>query len=553
MILPQINQHAVILGIDSLFHLNRFYDAAMQIKTGNLQYFISMYGFFGSGRIVNAVYGPGIAYLNGMLLLLVGSWFKYQLLSDLFVSMLAAISMYYLVNRAKIASSLQPWLVILYMTSNGVLVWLTDQEFLGWGTAILPIGIAVIVRLLQDDKPINILEMAFSVAIMVQMHMLTAVIYVAILAVVFLIRMIQSPNRRWLMVRSTVLAAVFTIGLTANVWLGMLEIFSSNYLMRPAQFVALDQVLLLTSSIGTHLSFFLKILFVIQVGYVLFFFDKVSRLNRYTTIIGGILVLMTTALLPWNWLFDYIPGLSILQFPIRFIPFSTVFLILGAGLSLTQLIDVLGSRGSYRGLIIKFLPFILMMIAGMSVLTVSDQVYVATQPWTKGEVVKNRTSVVFQDVPNEELRQSFSSANPLGVPLDNVWKSTPDYLPLPSGKIPAHPYYEYQLEIGDTRHAFTRTIRNGKMYVTWQQKKARWQAVNVVKYAHTQLVLNKQSLSNKDIKLSDIGVVRVYGQTGKNVLQVQYQPQPFMRWGFIVLIVSWISWLGLAIYRHWKK
>ncbi len=129
ILLPQINQHAMILGDDSLFHLNRFYDTAMQLKDHNLQYFISMYGYFGSGRIVNALYGPGIAYLNGVLLLIGGSWFKYQLLSDLFVSMLAAISMYYLVNRAKIAQSLQPWLVILYMSSNGVLAWATDQQF----------------------------------------------------------------------------------------------------------------------------------------------------------------------------------------------------------------------------------------------------------------------------------------------------------------------------------------------------------------------------------------------------------------------------------------
>ena len=130
MVLPQINQHAMILGVDSLFHMNRFYDAAMQLKEHNLQYFISMYGYFGSGRIVNALYGPGVAYFNGVLLLLVGSWFKYQIISDLFVSMLAATSMYYLVNRAKIAPSLQPWLVVLYMTSNGILLWLTSQSFL---------------------------------------------------------------------------------------------------------------------------------------------------------------------------------------------------------------------------------------------------------------------------------------------------------------------------------------------------------------------------------------------------------------------------------------
>ncbi len=551
MILPQINQHAMILGVDSLFHMNRFYDTAMQLKDHNLQYFISMYGYFGSGRIVNALYGPGVAYLNGALLLIVGSWVKYQLLSDLVVSMLAAISMYYLVNRAKVAPSLQPWLVVLYMTSNGIVTWLTDQQFLGWGTAILPIGIAVIVRLLQDDKPINILEMAFSVAIMVQTHMLTAVIYVAILAVVFLIRVIQSPNR-WLMVRNAILAAVFTIGLTANIWLGMLEVFGSNHILQPALFVPLDNILLLTSSTGRHLSFLLKLVFALQIGTVGFFFGKISRSNRYLTIIGTVLLLLTTPLVPWNWLFNHIHGLSTIQFPFRFLPFATAFLIVGMGLTLTQLISYFDLHKTSKWPVIRYVQFPIILMAAISVLNAADQLYVATQPWTTGDVVRSRANIT-QDVSNEELKQSFSNANPLGVSLDNVWKSTSDYVPLPSGKIPEHPYYAYQLEIGDTRHAFTRTIRNGKMYVTWQQKKAGWQAVNVVKYAHTQLALNKQLLSDKEIKLSEIGAVRVYGQAGKNVLQVQYRPQPFTRWGFIVLVISWISWLGLAIYRHWKK
>ena len=551
MILPQINQHALVLGGDSLFHMNRFYDAAMQLKEHNLQYFISMYGYFGSGRIVNALYGPGIAYFNGALLLVSGSWFKYQLLSDLFVSMLASISMYYLVNRAKISPSLQPLLVILYMSSNGVLSWIIDQQFLGWGTAILPIGIAVIVRLLQKDGSVNVLEMAFSVAIMVQTHMLTAVIYVAILAVVFLIRVIQSPNR-WLMVRNAILAAVFTIGLTANIWLGMLEVFGSNHILQPAQFIPLDYILLVTSTTGRHLTFFVKVIFAFQLGLVGFFYKKISLINRYMTIIGGVLLLMSTPLIPWNWLFDHIHGLSIIQFPFRFIPFAIAFLIIGAGLSLTQLMTYLVTNGPHQWPVIRLIPFLLTMIAAISILNGADQVYEATQAWTVGDAVKSRSAVT-QEGSNESLKESFSNAYPLGVPLDNVWKSTPDYLPLPSGKMPEHPYYAYQLDIGNPRHAFTRTIRNGKMYITWQQKKAGWQAVNVVKYAHTQLVLNKQLLSEKYIKLSDIGAVRVYGQAGKNVLQVQYRPQPFMRWGFIALVISWISWLGLAIYRHWKK
>jgi len=51
----QIQNKNLYLGYDWIFHYNRFYDAAQQIKEGNFQYFISMYGFSQSGRIINAV------------------------------------------------------------------------------------------------------------------------------------------------------------------------------------------------------------------------------------------------------------------------------------------------------------------------------------------------------------------------------------------------------------------------------------------------------------------------------------------------------------------
>lgn len=58
LVTPQLFTRKVILGSDSIFHYNRFYEAAMQLKNGNLSYFLSLYGFQQSGRIVNALYGP---------------------------------------------------------------------------------------------------------------------------------------------------------------------------------------------------------------------------------------------------------------------------------------------------------------------------------------------------------------------------------------------------------------------------------------------------------------------------------------------------------------
>ena len=45
LVTPQLFTRKVILGSDSIFHYNRFYEAAMQLKNGNFSYFLSLYGF----------------------------------------------------------------------------------------------------------------------------------------------------------------------------------------------------------------------------------------------------------------------------------------------------------------------------------------------------------------------------------------------------------------------------------------------------------------------------------------------------------------------------
>ncbi|ANK67464.1 hypothetical protein [Loigolactobacillus backii] len=96
MLLPQIYQHSVIIGGDAIFHMNRFYDAAMQIKTGHYNYFLSNFGFQQSARIVNALYSPVIAYIAGLILLIANSWLKFELITSFFIFIISGLSMYLL-------------------------------------------------------------------------------------------------------------------------------------------------------------------------------------------------------------------------------------------------------------------------------------------------------------------------------------------------------------------------------------------------------------------------------------------------------------------------
>lgn len=181
LITPQLLSKSMIFGSDILFHFNRFYDVAQQIENHNFQYFMSQYGFQQSGRIVNALYGPLMAYFNGFLVWLSPSWFIYQNLANLILFGLAGHSMYLLLKRSQVIEKRALQLSIIYMTSFSILYWVTRQGFTSWGAAIFPLCLWPMVSL-YEDKRFNSWQVGFFMALMFQVHLFSAVL----LAIVYL-------------------------------------------------------------------------------------------------------------------------------------------------------------------------------------------------------------------------------------------------------------------------------------------------------------------------------------------------------------------------------
>ncbi|WP_447409256.1 hypothetical protein ACDP95_04120 [Weissella confusa] len=77
---PILFNDTALLGVDGYFHYNRIFEAAMQIRDRNFS-FLNLYTFQQSGRIVNQVYSPLVTYLFGALLLVAGTWFKFQVVT----------------------------------------------------------------------------------------------------------------------------------------------------------------------------------------------------------------------------------------------------------------------------------------------------------------------------------------------------------------------------------------------------------------------------------------------------------------------------------------
>lgn len=320
VISPQLVHHSLIMGADSLFHFNRFYDAASQINDHNWQYFVSMYGFSQSGRIVNALYGPFIAYFNGFILGLTHSWFSYQIISDFIVLFVSGISMYYLLIQNYVSKQYQVVISILYMLSYGVVTWVIGQQFLSWGAAILPLGVSVATRFVREkNAPVNIIEMTLSVTLMIQTHVLSSLLLISLLSIFFATAFFQTANRKALF-NNTMVAALLTVLLTANIWGVFLEVYSTNDLLPPFH-NATPQTRGSVSFPLDNLKLFFPyaLLYGCQIIILIRHWHHLEMVNRLVTLVGSIYLTLTLSIFPWDVIFK-LPFISMLQLPYRLLP-----------------------------------------------------------------------------------------------------------------------------------------------------------------------------------------------------------------------------------------
>lgn len=536
LLLPQINQHALILGGDSLFHWNRIYDAMMQIKHENFQYFVSMYGFSQSGRIVNALYGPYVAYFNGLIMLISGSWFKYQIVSDWILNVIAAFSMYYLLRTNKVRQSYSVWLSLLFLTTYSVSTWTLNQQFLAWGTAILPLGIAAATRMVRNtNQQVNILELTLSVSFLIQTHILTAIFLIIILFVFFTFGIIMSQSKK-LMMKNITISVVLTILLTSNIWGALLELYTSNKLLAPFKNInPLSNGVVNFVLDNSQISIVLALVIAVQITVLVCYYNKLTIVNRITTVMGTVLFIMSTQLLPWNTIFNIATFTSIIQFPYRLLAPATILLLLGIGLSANELSKSTNSKVDKRTIVLGSLTI-------LSVLISLGNIQNKSSVWQTENVIASRYNVT-QILRGDRLRKEFRSTE-MEQGLKYVSKPAPDYLPTNNSQKIRSNYDQYQTEIV-TNTKFSKKESNGKLIISWISKDYKPITISAVKYNHTKLIFNKNVLKRGDYNLTSIGAIQLVPKVGQNILTLKYVPSHLFE---ILMIINWISWIGVLFW-----
>lgn len=541
MINFQIKYRATFITADRFLHFYRFYDTSMQIRTGNFSFFQTNFGFNESGRIFNALYGPLFAYLNGLALILCHTWFKYQILVDFVVYLVGGIGMYHLGKKAKVNDLLSLLLAVLYLQFGIIVGILRANNFMAWGAALAPYVMMHAITMIEDRKrPIHWLSLGIIMAVVAQVHLLSTLILSFTLVPFAIYGLVKTDNKKQMII-DFLKAVGLTIVLTANVWGAFLVVYPGNRISAPNVFQLRAHSLRVAKYLWySHewLSVLLLILLVCQLIYVICHFKK-SVVNDMFTLVGWAIFLLASRFMPWRRIQGRFPKLgSTFQFPYRLIVGAIPLLLIGLGITLTQIWN--SNIKVAREYIIFILLFaILEMFAG----TIRTE-HIYTQRFLNPTHVVTMGNHYKLPKKKDRARVQWLTRNTNDGQIFNmISRSEPDYLPA----YPSPNNIVYRHAVIDKQKNFKRTISGDKMILTWTNKKAGKRRLPIVLYHRSKLIVNGKDQTTSAPK-NTIGCPLVSAKKGKNTAVLSYTV-PF--WFWCLLAITLLGWFGLLIYGIW--
>lgn len=537
---PQILNKSIIFGADVPFHFNRVYDVYMQLKTHNFNFFQMDYGFNQSGRIINALYGPGFAYFLGLILFFVRSWLKFQVVTSFAIFVISGYLMYKLATKLGAEKKFATIGAVIFMSSYWIQSWVTVESFMAWGTMLMPLEIMVGIDMIKfDPRKFSAVKLALVVALVIQVHVLSALFTVVAFLIFFVIGLVKAKERIKLFWK-TAEAGILCLVLTFNVWGAMLEVFSTNSIVTPFPVANMSKETVNLSVGNTsiyELGLVVSIIYLVQIGYVLYKWKVVDFTNKVVTLIGGMFLLLASNVVPWRTIGTYFGKIeSLLQFPYRFLTIASVLLIAGFAMSLSEM-----KRSSKT----SFVPVELAAIIGAIFITMGtfNGIQNAALVWYSNWPISTKTPIIkTKQFTAAEFRNEMKSAD-LKRGLKLVTKGYPDYLPTSSKNLFANnnPYGIYAEEIIFNQKGFHKSVKGNTLTVRWHSNKnAEKTMVPVTVYKNSQVSLNGTRLSNDTIKLTKIGTPVISSRKGKNELRLAYKSSLISKYSLWLVAVVWV-------------
>lgn len=514
----QLRHHVTIIVGDGYFHFTRIYDAAQQIKTHNFSYFQMNWGFDQSGRIVNAVYGPMFAYIMGFLLLLSGTWFKFQILTGFLISFAAGAGMYQLMKKVNDNLLIDTLVSLVYLCE---ISWWNQGATFGSITAMmLPYVLLVAIRMIQNwQKPISWLQLGLTMSIVAQIHLLSTVLF-TIMLIPFTIAGFCHTEKKKSMVYNLLGAIALAIVLTANVWGALIYFHLHDIMANPIE----------TNMVNTAVGWPNMIelfwgLALFQIIYVLFHLRE-SLLNDIVTLTGMIFLVVSTKLLPWNAIQTAYPVLkSTFQGPRRLIIEALPLLLLGVGLTIKFMVQ---RDHNYTGTWCAFL--IVYLMASFN-----------SRLWVNNFYTTNS---VQSTIPMQKEARADNS-NKIFY-YENV--PAPDYLPQVKNISGTKKAAIYERDVVKRQNQFKhRVLSGGRLELEWTSPKTSYVKLPLVMYRDSRLIVNNHLI--KDPDKNEIGVPTVNQIKGENKAILSFQAPNWWQPLFYVVSLSWLITIALCIIK----
>ena len=528
-ITPQLITCNMVIGSDAIFHFNRFYDTSEQIRNGNFEYFISLYGFQQSGRIVNAFYGPFVAYLHGLLVLFSKNWFVYQVLSNLILFIISGCSMYTFLRAGHFTYRKSRIGAVLYMCTFSILYWATRQGFSSWGSALMPLCLTVIFYVFEERR-VPRFKLGFFTAFLFQTHILSALILVLIYTPIFLYAFIKNTNKLDFVVAILKEILLF-IMLTLNIWSTYFIITRENRLVAPFINHTMSSNTINQNSyywLLNPMSLILMLLIILGI-----FFSKWKTHStdlKMLFIIMLSFLLLSISLIPWYYFIEKnVSIVEFLLFPFRFFVPVTILLFY----LFFQITDF--EKLNNYSVVLGILQVVILMFATLNSWN-NDENYILSGPNT---IIENN------DV--DSVKKSFFLKDK-SESLKIVEKTTPDYLPI-YDNTDLNKYKLYEEKIIYKNEIFEKSVNNSKLIIYMDQSDDKYTELPVIIYTDTILSTNGIEIAKRDYKLSEIGTPIIpNGLIENNQVEIAFDHQ-LSDFFIVITVILWIV-VGLVyLYR----
>lgn len=524
--------------------MNRFYDTMMQLKTGDFNYFISTFGFSQSARIVNAVYGPFVAYLFGAILLISGNWIRFQLITSFFINIIGAFGVFRICKKLQLSDLTSTLCGCLFMTTYFLSSWNYNGSFTAVGAMLVPWVLYYGIEMsTENNQKFSVLGLGISMGVMLQTHVFSSLL-VTMALLPFVIYSLIISNNRFIFISKMFCAVIIAITLSLNVWLGFLHVMGNNTLLQTSPMDLFINAINFSSPLNTsqiNIGFILGAIYIGQIFIVFINWKESSAIMKIMTTTGALFLFLSSKFFPWGLIAKIIPSLqSTLQFPFRLQVIPAILLIVSFGIFAER----------YRSKMI-IVAFGICVVISLS--TAQNRISDRMTIWKGNDVVAYPNKLP-ENVSPDDMRSMFKTRDKDEI-LNIMPKRTPDYLPIDK-KISTddyhkfNPYGQYWRQFIKPNKDFDKSVRNGKLIVSWVSKTNGNVKVPIVAYKNT---IIKKDGKNISYQKTPIGSIVVSSTEGRNTIEVSYKTPTYIKISIAISLIMYIVYFFIWFFFKLKK